>query len=206
MVEANEIEVLEGLEAVRRRPAMYLGPLDDPLLATRLLLEAFCIARDEAAAGACTRVTIELGEKGKATVSDDGPGLPPDLAEKLMTQLFACRNQRRHVVRPETLCDHGLAVLNAVCESVELTVWSEGFRFTQSYAAGKPTTAFERHEATERHGTSISLALDRTILTSAEFSTEWLREWLGKHAGSLRFEVTDRRTGEAFFVGGSPQP
>lgn len=90
MIDATEIEALEGLEAVRRRPALYLGALDDPLLATRLLLEAFCIARDEAVSGACTRVTIEL------------------------------RENRR---------------------------------------AGKPTTPFERHEATERHGTSLGPAL-----------------------------------------------
>jgi hypothetical protein len=59
---------------------------------------------------------------------------------------------------------------------------------------------------TERHGTSFALALDRTLLPLVEFSTEWLRDWLGSHAGSLRFDVTDRRNGEAFSIGPSPQP
>ena len=132
MKDASEIDGLDGLEAVRRRSAIYLGALDDPLLATRLLLEA-----------------------------------------RLMTELRTCRNAKQHVLGPET---------------------------------GKPTTALERHERTDRHGTCFALVLDRTILSSVEFSTAWLREWLGGNAGALRFDVTDRRTGESFTVSASADP
>jgi len=188
---------------------MYLGSVDDPLLATRMLVEGFCVARDEALVGACTRISVELEAGGAATIRDDGPGLPVSLhqsgkpfAEVLMTVLFACRDAKCHTVNPETLCTLGLAVLNAVCSNVELTVWRDGFRWTQSYAAGAPTTPFTRNEASAEHGTRLRFTFDRDLLGPVEFVTPWLLDWIKTNAASLRFEVSDTRTAERFSLPG----
>ncbi len=76
----SEIAVLEGLEPIRRRPEMYIGPLSNPSTPNFLLKEALCCARDDALAGRCTTATVILRPGGSATVRDDGPGLPLDVA------------------------------------------------------------------------------------------------------------------------------
>ncbi len=182
---------------------MYVGPLDSPGIANRLLYEAFCIARDDAMCGECATIEVELEAGGRATVVDDGPGLSVAVnshgiseAEALMTQLYSCRHAKRHAERADALCDLGVTALNALCSTLELTVWRDGFEWHQTYAAGVPTSTFDRRAATVRHGTRMKLALDRTILGPVEFATDMLVEWARANAETLKFVVLDRRTGE----------
>src|ERR1700733_5508237 len=97
------IEVLEGMEAVRRRPGMYVGPVDEPSTLSSLVEQVMCASLDDAVAGRCTRITVTLQVDGSARVDDDGAGFPVGQsrdgrseAEVLMTVLHACRAAREN--------------------------------------------------------------------------------------------------------------
>src|SRR4051794_40564708 len=147
---ADMIKVLSASEAIRRRPAMYVGPVDDPLAATRLLQESLCLALDAACCGTCTRIDVTLHRDGSATVADDGPGLSLrpirgglTEAEVLLTCLFACRDHKADRRAGEAACQIGIAVTNALSEWLTVTTTYEGRRWRQRYERGVPQGPFE---------------------------------------------------------------
>lgn len=204
---AEDIEVLSGLEAVRRRPAMYVGPLDDPTVANRLLQEMLCVALDDAASGLCRRLQVRIAFDGVAEIADDGPGWPVEkdatgmaLAESYMTTLLACRKAKVDASAGESLCRAGLAVTNALSERCALTTCRDGWEWRQEYRQGIATSDFVRTGPAELNGTRLSFRLDATLLPKREFVTEGLMRWLEDNACLLSTEVIDERTGARFFA------
>lgn len=186
-------------ESVRRRPTMYVGSLDDPLVPNRLLHEALCIPIDDAHFGCCTHVKIVLRTNGEAIVADNGPGLSLAVsngqtkAESLLTELFACRDAKRDVERGKKLCHAGLVSLNALSIQCSLTVCRDGAEWRQDYVRGVPQHAFQRVNDTDHHGTTLHFRLDPDVLPHREFHLTELRDWLAENAGPLEVEIVDER-------------
>lgn len=190
---ADDIEVVRGLEIVRRRPELYVGrPLDDRLLANHLLQEPLCVAIDDGANGACRKVRITLGGNGSAEIEDDGPGwsLERDAggktrAETYMTKLFACRAAKTDSQAGSRLCRVGLAVLNALSESCVLTIRQAGVEWQQRYVRGAAVSKFEPIGSTGSSGTRLSFQLDEALLPQRNRSQGWLRRPPSRSAGGV---------------------
>lgn len=204
----DDIEVLRGLETVRRRPELYVGmPLEDRLLANHLLQEALCVAIHDGVNGTCRKVQITLGIDGSAEIEDDGPGwsLERDAsgkarAEIYMTVLFACRAAKTDPQVGREVCRVGLAVLNALSESCVLTIRQGGVEWRQQYVQGTAVTEFEPIGSANSHGTRLSFKLDATLLPQREFATNELVTWLHENACTLTTEVFDKRNGQQAVV------
>ncbi len=205
---ADDIEILRGLETVRRRPELYVGrPLEDRLLANHLLQEALCLAIDDSVIGACRKVQITLGANGSAEIEDDGPGwsLERDASGKMraelyMTALFACRAAKADPQVGRKVCRVGLAVLNALSEWCVLTIRQGGVEWQQQYVQGAATTAFEPIGSATSHGTHLSFRLDASLLPQREFAVDELVTWLHENACTLTTEIFDERTGQQVVV------
>jgi DNA gyrase subunit B len=199
--DTSEIVVLNGLDAVRKRPTMYVGPLDNPLVPNTLLQEALCCARDEAFAGRCDLATITLHAGIAATVRDHGPGLPLDLtatgsrvAEDYLTQLHACASAKSHA-DAKTTCTLGLAVLNALSSNLRLRVFQAGAEWRQTYVNGKPTCELAPFGPTSEHGTEFSFTLDTGILPHESFVFDELRCWAERAIVKMALQIRDETTG-----------
>jgi DNA gyrase subunit B len=191
-MDAGDIVVLPGLEAVRRRPSMYVGPLDAPATLSDLVEQVMCASLDEAVAGRCQRIIVTLHADGSASVVDDGPGMSIErdrqgmrAAERLMTSLLACRAARRSATVADGFCGIGIAVVNALSEWCRLEVRREGTLWSQTYAAGVPTSPFEERGATTTSGTTVHFRPDRTILQVESFDAADLRARLDAIRASL---------------------
>jgi DNA gyrase subunit B len=197
----SEIVALEGLEAVRMRPAMYVGPVTASEMGNRLLKEALCCARDEALQGRCTQATVTLRADGSAMVRDDGPGLPLQVtpsglrvAETYLTKLYACASGKTPAVA-KTTCTVGLAVLNALCHALRLRVFQDGVEWRQSYAKGVPTEPLTPVGPTAERGTELSFVLDRGVLPGVEFVASELVSWAETSLLGLALTVQDEASG-----------
>ena len=167
----SAVEVLDGLDPIRKRPRMYVGELTDPNLGNRLLQEAMCGALYASLEGAVSTVRVRFLAGLEATIHDDGPGLSLDehrsgklLPEVLMTTLGACRAAKHRPDLAKGLCNAGLAVSNALSERAFLEVARGGALWRQDYARGKPTTSFRKIGSTEGTGTSLGFRFDSDIL------------------------------------------
>lgn len=128
----TKIEVLSGLEAIRRRPSMYVGALNDPCVPVELLLQSLCHAADCAIDKRCTFVRINIDGSNVEVTYDAGMPLDPDrpaeeqVAHVFLSHLAGCHNQKKHLHVGHELCNLGLAVLNALSERMMVfTRWSD---------------------------------------------------------------------------------
>jgi DNA gyrase subunit B len=175
---AQDITVLEGLEAVRKRPGMYIGSTGQRGL-HHLIYEIVDNAVDEALAGEATRVDIVIHPDNRITVTDDGRGIPVDMhakekrpaAEVVMTTLHAGGKFGDGGGYKVSGGLHGVgaSVVNALSEQLELRIWRDGFEWTQTYERGKPTTPLTKGEATDRRGTQITFLPDLEIFETIEY-------------------------------------
>lgn len=202
----SEISILDGLEAVRRRPEMYIGSLSDPNTPNFLLKEALCCARDDALAGRCTTATIIFHLDGSATVRDDGPGLPLDVtpsgrrvAEEYLTVLYACAGAKPRDVAAST-CTVGLAVLNALSASLRLRVFQDGTEWRQHYARGTAIEPLAPVDATSAHGTEFLFTLDAAILPRRAFVVDELAGWARTSLLQLELFITDEVGGREIHI------
>ena len=202
MIDAKDIEVLPASEAVRRRPEQYVGPLQDRLLPNVLLREALCCARDDALLGRCGVVEVTLAADGRASIRDDGPGLPltlfPDgtrLAERYLTALYACASAKPPKIADST-CVHGLAILNFLCARLTLRIFVDGAEWSQRYERGVAIDSLKIVGQTKERGTELSLSLDPSILPSTEFDADEFTEWAQSNVKSLSITISDSRTGK----------
>jgi topoisomerase-4 subunit B len=169
---AKDIEVLEGLEPVRKRPGMYIGGTDERAL-HHLFAEVLDNSMDEAVAGHAKVISVRLDADGQLTVTDDGRGIPVDphpkhpgksALEVIMTVLHSGgKFSGKAYETSGGLHGVGVSVVNALSERVEVTAWKDGFEWRQAFTRGKPIGGIEKLGPTRKHGTAIAFSPDPVI-------------------------------------------
>jgi len=200
---ARDIEVLEGLEAVRRRPSMYIGGVDGRGL-HHLLWEIVDNSVDEYLAEAADQIVITLHKDAASlTVSDNGRGIPVDrhpkmkksALEVILTTLHAGgKFSDKNYLRSGGLHGVGASVVNALSIELEATVHRDGFEWTQRYKRGRPTTEVKKVRPFRGHGTSIFFRPDDEIFRRVQFSVDIIRQHLEDISyihGGLKINFTD---------------
>jgi DNA gyrase subunit B len=179
---ADNIQVLEGLEAVRKRPAMYIGDIGIKGL-HHLVYEVIDNSIDEAITGYCTRIECIIGEDGSITVNDDGRGIPTGMMEKekksalevVMTVLHAGGKFDKDSYKVSGgLHGVGVSCVNALSTHLKAVIMREGNIYKQEYEKGKPVTAVEVIGTSDKSGTSITFKPDGSIFQTIEFNFEIL--------------------------------
>ncbi len=206
---AQDITVLEGLEAVRKRPGMYIGSTGVRGL-HHLIYEVMDNSVDEALAGECDHVEIAIHPDNSVTVTDNGRGIPVGMHEKerrpaaevVLTVLHAGGKfgDGGGYKVSGGLHGVGVSVVNALSEKLDLTVWREGHEWTQSYERGAPQTELRQGAATDRHGTSITFMPDLEIFETVDYERATLEQRFREMAfltKGLRINFADER-GEGF--------
>jgi len=204
--DASHITVLKGLEAVRLRPAMYIGGTDDVGL-HHMIWEIVDNSIDEALAGFATTIQISLNEDGSVTVQDDGRGIPVDIhpTEKVSalqlaaTVLHAGGKFDKNTYKVSSgLHGVGLSVVNALSKWTKIQVYKDGKIYQQEYKIGIPDYPVKEAGKTTAHGTKVTFFADNTIFKTTEFNYKTILNRLRQHAylnGGIKFEFIDNRDG-----------
>jgi DNA gyrase subunit B len=202
--DARSITVLEGLEAVRKRPGMYIGSTGERGL-HHLVYEVVDNSVDEALAGYASEVQVTLLADGGVLVKDNGRGIPVDehpvekrsALEIVMTTLHAGgKFDGKSYAVSGGLHGVGISVVNALSTRVDLDIRRDGYRWTQSYGRGAPLGPVQRGEATTETGTTTTFWPDDKIFETTEWSFETLSRRLQETAflnRGLRISLTDER-------------
>jgi DNA gyrase subunit B len=214
--DASQIQVLEGLEPVRKRPGMYIGSTGYEGL-HHMLKELADNGIDEVIAGAASEVSITLHEDGSATIYDDGRGIPVDIhpktkkstLETVLTVLHAGGKFGSGGYKVSSgLHGVGSSVVNALSNKLIATVKRDGFEWIQSYERGVPTSKVEKGAAAKGTSTTIRFYPDDSIFESVIFDYKWAVNYLRHQAyltKGVKASVSDERTGESYafyFEGG----
>ncbi len=204
---AESIQVLEGLEAVRKRPAMYIGSTDEHGL-HHLLNEVVDNAIDEAMADYCQHIDVFIREDGSATVADDGRGIPTSIhsgtlmtgVELVLTKLHAGgKFDRKSYKVSGGLHGVGVSVVNALSEWLEVRVFRDGTEFFQRFERGHPASSLDEVAKAEGTGTIVTFKPDPEIFSNTTFDLETISARLRELAflvAGVHINVFDDRTGE----------
>lgn len=213
---AGQIQVLKGLEAVRKRPGMYIGTTSSRGL-HHLVYEVVDNSIDEAMAGHCTHVKVTLHEGNSVTVEDNGRGIPVDIhptekvpgVELAMTTLHAGGKFDKNTYKVSGgLHGVGVSVVNALSEYLEVEIRRDGKKYHQRYEQGVKTKELEEQGKAKGTGTLVTFKPDSEIMTDLEYSFEVLSNRLRELAflnKSLKITLTDERNGgasEAYYYEG----
>lgn len=203
----DKIKVLEGLEAVRKRPAMYIGSTDEKGL-HHLVEEVVDNSVDEALAGYCTRIEVSINEDGSVTVDDNGRGIPVEIHEEygisgvevVMTKLHAGGKFEKGVYKVAGgLHGVGVSVVNALSRWMEVEIKRNGKIYKQRYERGKPVTKLEIIGTTDETGTKVTFMPDEEVFGGKVFDGHTLKKRLQEIAflnKGLKIKFLDKRSGE----------
>ena len=201
---AESIQVLEGLEAVRKRPAMYIGDIGEKGL-HHLVYEVVDNSIDEALAGHCKNIEVYINDDGSITVKDDGRGIPVDIHEKeqksalevVLTMLHAGGKFDKDSYKVSGgLHGVGVSCVNALSIYLRAEVHLDGKKYAQEFSCGKPTTELQTIGETSDRGTIITFKPDASIFIVTEYKYEILSKRLRELAylnAGVRLELTDKR-------------
>lgn len=202
--DASDIQVLEGLEAVRKRPAMYIGDVSSRGL-HHLVNEVVDNSIDEAMAGYCNRIEVDINEDNSITVRDNGRGIPVDMHPKLhkpavevvLTVLHAGGKFNKDSYKVSGgLHGVGVSCVNALSNKLRVEVYRDGKIYAQDYEKGKPVSQLEVIGTSDHTGTVVSFLPDDTIFTTTQYQFSVLEERMRELAflnGGLEIQLTDYR-------------
>ena len=204
---ADKIKVLEGLEAVRKRPAMYIGSTGSPGL-HHLVYEIVYTSIAEALAGFWDQVTVTVHIDNSDTVVDNGRGIPVDpmpdgrsAAEVVLTVLHAGGKFENAAYKVSGgLHGVGVSVVNALSERLDLEIWRNGNVYQQSFERGTPTGPLEVTGTTQKRGTKVTFKPDAQIFESTDYSFDTLAQRLRELAflnGGIVITIDDERDGKS---------
>ncbi|MCI0355359.1 MAG: ATP-binding protein, partial [Acidobacteria bacterium] len=207
---AESIKVLGGMEAVRKRPAMYIGSTGD-LGLHHLVYEVVDNSVDEALAGFCDQIDVTIHIDNSITVVDNGRGIPVEdmevddeelpAAQVVMTKLHAGGKFDTATYKVSGgLHGVGVSVVNALSYQLDLEIWRDGFVWEQTYSRGEATSKLKKTGKTRKRGTRVHFVPDKEIFTATEYNHDTLAQRLRELAflnKGLRITLTDERTTDA---------